>query len=88
MSSRDGRDGADLGGLETSETVRTAKLNQVVNYSEFLHELAIQRHTVLRNYSGYPDHAKRVTDPLDALIRDVLRHIEGSDLVNISEEPK
>lgn len=73
--------GAGVATQSSPELQREARLNQVVNYSEFLNELAAQRHTVLRKYASYPDHCKQVLDPLDALIRDVLRHIERNDLV-------
>lgn len=68
------------GGYNKPSDTASVGGNQVDTYSEFLNELAAQRHTALTKYGGYADHLRKVLDPLDELIRDVLRHIEVTDL--------
>ncbi len=69
-----------------------AKLNQVDTYSEFLNILARQRRDAVKDildtsvqYNVYREVANRyqkIVDDVDALIRDVLKHIETvNDLV-------
>jgi transcription termination factor NusB len=72
---------------------REAQLNQVVDYSEFLNELARQRHTLVRRrneVSSYEDLVELVDSgirELDNLIRDALSHVEGSDLPITDNKP-
>lgn len=69
----------------------TATSNQIVDYSEFLYELAKQRHTIIKRlgeasywFTGYNESksgAKDMLTAIDALIRDTFVHIAGNDLV-------
>lgn len=81
-----------------SELQRQAQLNQVVEYSEFLNELAAQRHCVVKAYlntsTTFTSYAKiverndKLLADIDSLIRDTLNHIEGNDLVDTDKENK
>lgn len=78
------------GGLETPTVAQKAQLSQVVDYSEFLKELAAQRHTVVdsylrisTSYAGYrvvQERAEGLIKGIDELINATLRHIEVNDL--------
>lgn len=87
-----------MGGLDKPSEIASIDLSQVVNYSEFLNELARQRHTIVKSfldsstlfagYSAVKERNNNLLDKLDTLIQDTFSHIEVTTVASTDSEPK